>query len=220
MMHYARYGHNEFYITLGYKGDMIKSFFADQLRLKGHLTVDFRGNQLQRVGEERSLDDDWIVHLIETGPETRTGGRLKQVLPFVGEERFMLTFGDGVSDVDLGRLLQFHESHGRTATVTTVQPPSRFGHVQFEGDAVARFVEKPANGASWISGGFFVLEPEVATYLEDNCDWSNEVMPSLAAHGELMGYRHDGFWQCMDTIQERSYLESLWSKQQAPWKTW
>ncbi len=220
MMHYSSYGHNEFYITLGYKGDMIKSFFAEQLRLKGNLTVDFRGHQLQRGGEERALDDDWIVHLIETGVNTPTGGRLKQALPFVGEERFMLTFGDGVSNVNLARLLEFHESHGRTATVTTVRPPSRFGQIEFDGNAVSRFVEKPADGDSWISGGFFVLEPRVGDYLEDDSDWSNVAMPALAARAELMGYRHDGFWQCMDTVQERAYLDSLWNKQQAPWKTW
>jgi glucose-1-phosphate cytidylyltransferase len=220
MMHYAAYGHNEFYITLGYKGDMIKAFFADQLRLKGNLTVDFRGHAIHRVGETRGLDDDWVVHLVETGPETQTGGRLKQVLPFVGQERFMLTFGDGVSDVNVKKLLEFHESHGKAATVTTVRPPSRFGQIQFEGDAVSRFIEKPVDGDAWISGGFFVLEPSVGDYLEDNTDWSHTVMPALAASGELMGYRHPGFWQCMDTVQERSYLESLWSKQQAPWKTW
>ena len=132
----------------------------------------------------------------------------------------MLTFGDGVSDVNVSKLLEFHESHGRVATVTTVRPPSRFGQIQFEGDAVSCFIEKPVDGDAWISGGFFVLEPTVGDYLEDNSDWSNGVMPALAASGELMGYRHVGFWQCMDTVQERSYLESLWNKQRAPWRTW
>jgi glucose-1-phosphate cytidylyltransferase len=220
MMHYAGFGVTEFVITLGYKGEQIKAFFSQELALRGSLTADFRNGRVDRLEDEHRREDDWLVHLMETGVETPTGGRVARVANLVKEATFMLTFGDGVSNVDIGRLLEFHRSHGRLATVTAVRPPGRFGEMGFDGDLVTSFAEKPADGGAWISGGFFVLEPGVLDYVHEGDDWSGDCLPRLADQGQLMAYRHESFWQCMDTAREKTLLEDLWQANKAPWKTW
>jgi glucose-1-phosphate cytidylyltransferase len=164
---------------------------------------------------------DWIVNLVETGEDTQTGGRIKRLAPYIGRETFMLTWGDGVSNVDLDRLLAFHKSHGRLATITAVRPPARYGRLDIEGDKVAHFAEKPQLSEGWINGAFFVLEPEIFDYIDaEHTVWEREPMERLAAEGQLMAYRHDSFWQCMDTLREKVLLEEMWQKGNAPWKVW
>jgi glucose-1-phosphate cytidylyltransferase len=164
---------------------------------------------------------NWIVDLVDTGMETMTGGRIKRLAPFMGDETFMLTWGDGVSDVNFDDLLRFHKSHGKLATLTAVRPPARYGHLVFEGDRVAEFSEKPQIGEGWINGAFFVLEPGVFDYIDgDDTQWEREPMERLAADGQLMAYKHTSFWQCMDTLREKHILETLWNNGHAPWITW
>jgi glucose-1-phosphate cytidylyltransferase len=220
MKHYAHYGHKNFYIALGYKGEVIKRYMVDHSALQGDLTVDLRNGSV--VNHANGMHDlDWIVNLIETGEDTQTGGRIKRLGPFIGRETFMLTWGDGVSNVDLDRLVAFHRSHGRLATVTAVRPPARYGRLDLEGDRVARFAEKPQLSEGWINGAFFVLEPEVLDYIDgDQTVWEKEPLERLAEEGQLMAYRHDAFWQCMDTLREKFILEELWQKGAAPWKVW
>lgn len=220
MSHYAHYGHKDFYIALGYKGEVIKRYIVDHSSLQGDLTVDLRrGSVVHHTNGMHELD--WTVHLVETGDETQTGGRIKRLAPYIGRETFMLTWGDGVSNVDLDRLVAFHKSHGRFATVTAVRPPARYGRLDLEGDRVAHFAEKPQLSEGWINGAFFVLEPAVFDYIEgDHIVWEKEPMERLAAEGHLMAYRHDGFWQCMDTLREKYILEELWQSGKAPWKVW
>lgn len=220
MSHYAHYGHKDFYIALGYKGEVIKRYIVDHSSLQGDLTVDLRrGRVVHHTGGMPELD--WTVHLVETGDETQTGGRIKRLAPYIGRETFLLTWGDGVSNVDLDRLVAFHKSHGRLATVTAVRPPARYGRLDIEGDRVAHFAEKPQLSEGWINGAFFVLEPAVFDYIEgDHIVWEKEPMERLAAEGQLMAYRHDGFWQCMDTLREKYILEELWQSGKAPWKVW
>jgi glucose-1-phosphate cytidylyltransferase len=218
MMHYHGYGHREFVIALGYKGDFIKKYFADYRSLNSNLTVK------PKSGEVRPHDanlPDWTVDLIDTGNDTLTGGRIKRLGPYLAGETFMLTWGDGVANVDLDRLMAFHRAHGKLATVTAVRPPARFGGLAIEGDTVREFSEKPQTGEGWINGGFFVFEPGVFDYLsDDDAVLEREPLEQLAAEGELMAYRHEAFWQPMDTIREKQLLESLWTRGDAPWKTW
>lgn len=218
MMHYARYGHAEFLLALGYKGEYIKRYVTDFARLHGDLTVDCaRGTVTCSNGHAPA----WRVHLIDTGIDTLTGGRIKRLGPWIGNEPFMLTWGDGVSDVDLDALVDFHRGHGRLATVTAVRPPARFGHLEFDGDLVREFSEKPQTAEGWINGAFFVLEPEVLDYIEgDETQWEREPMERLAREGQLMAYRHEGFWQCMDTLRDKRLLQHLWDTGEARWKTW
>ena len=219
MMHYSTYGFREFSIGLGYRGADIKKYMVDYAALSGNLTVRL-GDNSRGVQHETRLPD-WTVELVDTGADTLTGGRIKRLAPYIGDSRFMLTWGDGVSDVNLKELLEFHCSHGRLATVTAVRPTARFGHMQFEGDRVSRFDEKPQTAEGWINGAFFVLEPGVLDYIEgDNTQWEREPMVALARDGELMAYRHHGFWGCMDTLRDKRRLEELWQSGQAPWKTW
>ncbi|MCX7631686.1 MAG: sugar phosphate nucleotidyltransferase, partial [Geminicoccaceae bacterium] len=164
---------------------------------------------------------DWTVELIDTGIRTQTGGRIKRLQPYLGNETFMLTWGDGVSDVDLHRLLAFHRSHGKLATLTAVRPPARYGHLKFDGDRVAEFTEKPQIGEGWINGAFFVLEPGIFDYIDgDDTVWEREPLERLAADGQLMAYKHESFWQCMDTLREKYILQQLWDSGRAPWKIW
>jgi len=218
MMHYHHYGFNEFIIALGYKGEYIKRWMRDFAEIEGNMTVK------TSTGEVRLYDNscpDWTVHLVETGLQTLTGGRIKRIKPWIDDETFMLTWGDGVSDVDLDRLLAFHRSHGKLATMTAVRPPARYGHIEFKGDQVMRFTEKPQTAEGWINGAFFVLEPGVFEYIDgDNVMWEQQPLERLAADGQLMAYRHDSFWQCMDTLREKHLLEKLWQSGGAPWKTW
>jgi glucose-1-phosphate cytidylyltransferase len=221
MKHYAHYGHKDFSIALGYKGEIIKRYMVDHSSLQGDITVDLRkGSVFNHSNGTQELD--WTVNLVDTGEETQTGARIKRLKPYIGNETFMLTWGDGVSNVDLDKLLAFHRSHGRIATVTAVRPPARYGRLDLEGDKVAHFAEKPQMSEGWINGAFFVLEPQVFDYIgdSDTIQWEKEPMERLAAEGHLMAYKHDSFWQCMDTLREKHILEDLWQKEKAPWKVW
>ena len=218
MKHYSRYGHDDFVIALGYKGEAIKRYVVDYGSLSADLTVNLRDGT---VSAHHGGDEPWTVDLIDTGLATQTGGRIKRIAPYLGDGTFMLTWGDGVSDVDLDDLLAFHRSHGRLATLTAVRPPARFGHLELEGDAVTEFSEKPQTGEGWINGAFFVLEPGVLDYIEgDDMPFERAPLEQLAKDGQLMAYRHHGFWQCMDTVREKHILEELWRSGAAPWKTW
>ncbi len=218
MMHYHRYGFDEFVVALGYKGDYIKRWMKDFASLNGHLTVETATGKVTSQGVN---NPDWTVDLVDTGLTTLTGGRIKRLKPWVGEETFMLTWGDGVSDVDLDKLLEFHKSHGKLATMTAVRPPARYGHLEFDGDKIMSFTEKPQTSEGWINGAFFVLEPGIFDYISgDLIMWEEAPLEKLAADGQLMAYRHDSFWQCMDTLREKHLLERLWQEGSPPWKTW
>ncbi len=219
MMHYTHYGFNEFAIALGYKGEYIKKYMIDYCSLQSHLTVKIPSGHVKK--HETESHPDWTVDLVDTGNDTLTGGRIKRLQPFIGNERFMLTWGDGVSNVDLNKLLEFHKSHGKLATVTAVRPAARFGHLKFDGDLVKEFSEKPQTSEGWINGAFFVLEPEVMDYIEgDHIQWEKEPMEKLANDGQLVAYRHEQFWQCMDTLRDKKRLQELWESGDAPWKLW
>lgn len=218
MKSYAHYGVNEFYLALGYMGEVIKRYFVDYSSLSGDMTIDL---SRRRIDQQTNSSDDWIVHLINTGQETNTGGRVKRLEEFIGQETFMLTYGDGVSNVNLRELLDFHRVHGRMATVTAVRPPARFGGLIFEGDLVTEFTEKPQIGEGWINGGFMVFEPQLFKYIDgDESSLEADALERLAADRQLAAYRHEGFWQCMDTLRDKRLLESLWHDQSAPWKVW
>jgi len=218
MKHYAHYGFNDFLIALGYKGDVIKKYIAEYSTYGGNVSIDVKSGVLKN--HDDSLPD-WKVGLINTGAETLTGGRIKRLQPYIGDETFMLTWGDGVSDVDLDKLLQFHRSHGRLATMTIVRPPARYGHIELDGDQISDFNEKPQLETGWINGAFFVLEPGIFDYIDgDSTMWEHEPLKNLARDGQLMAYRHTSFWQCMDTLREKHILEQLWSSGEAPWKVW
>lgn len=218
MKHYAHHGFKEFFIALGHRGDIIKRFFLDYCSLSGNMTVDLSKGI---VDTQDSDCEDWVVHLRNTGQETNTGGRIKRLEPWLNDGTFMVTYGDGVSNVDLSQLLEFHRTHGRIATVTAVRPPARFGGLVFSGDGVAEFTEKPQIGEGWINGGFMVLEPAVFDYLEaDNSSLEADGLETLAAEKQLVAYRHEAFWQCMDTMREVRLLENLWRSGSAPWKVW
>jgi glucose-1-phosphate cytidylyltransferase len=218
LKHYNHHGFREFFIALGYKGEIIKRFFLDHVSLDGNLTIDCSTGAVER--HQRS-GEDWIVRLIDTGRQTQTGGRIKRLHPWLRSGTFMVTYGDGVSDIDLQDLLAFHRRHRRLATLTAVRPPSRFGGLEFDGDLVRRFTEKPQVGEGWINGGFMVFEPGVLEYLPgDDAILEVEGLERLAAEGQLVAYRHDRFWQCMDTLRDKRYLESLWQDERAPWKVW
>ncbi|MFT4039957.1 MAG: sugar phosphate nucleotidyltransferase, partial [Thermomicrobiales bacterium] len=203
---------------LGYKGDVIKRYFLDYHALNSSLTVDLAtGNTTVMDGEHL----DWRVHLVDTGLATMTGGRLKRLGGWLDDGTFMMTYGDGVGAIDLDRLLAFHRSHGRLATVTAVRPPARFGGLEFEGDRVRRFTEKPQIGEGWINGGYFVLEPGVLNYIDgDETMWEREPLERLAEDGQLVAFKHDAFWQSMDTLRDVRLLERLWQSNEAPWKVW
>ncbi len=220
MRHYAHYGHKEFYIALGYKGEVIKRYIVDYCSLHSDLTVNLGTGEVIHHGKGHD-GQDWTVHLVDTGEATLTGGRIKRLAPYLGNETFMLTWGDGVSDVDLNKLLEFHRSHGRLATVTAVRPPARFGKLDIEGNQVVRFSEKPQISEGWINGAFFVLDPGVFDCIEgDMSQWEKEPLERLARAGQLMAYFHTSFWQCMDTLRDKKLLESLWEQGKAPWKVW
>ncbi len=218
MKHYATHGLTEFCLALGYKGHLIKRYFLDEVQLTGDLTVETANGQ---VAARRVGSDNWKVHLCDTGLDTSTGGRLKRLAPHLRGGTFVLTYGDGVSDVPIDKLLAFHRSHGRLATVTAVRPPARFGGLLFDGDLVKVFVEKPQIGEGWINGGFLVFEPEVLDQIEgDSASLESQLLEHLAREGQLAAYRHDGFWQCMDTMRDLRLLQSLWDAGRAPWRTW
>lgn len=218
MMHYHRYGFSEFLIALGYRGSDIKAWMAEMAQLSGDLRFDLGAGKISQLG---TPPPNWIVDLIETGLETNTGGRIKRLAPHIGRERFALTWGDGLSDVDLDKLVAFHESHGKIATLTAVSPPARFGHLGVDGDKITSFAEKPATGEGWINGAFFILEPEVFDYIDgDATAFEKEPLERLAADNQLMAYFHHGFWQCMDTIKDLQLLRQMWVQGDTPWVTW
>jgi glucose-1-phosphate cytidylyltransferase len=218
MRHYAHFGFNEFVVALGYKGEVIKKYMVDYSSVNSNLTVKLNTGKVDIHGGYRP---DWTVDLVDTGVATLTGGRIKRLQPYLGKETFMLTWGDGVSDVNLCDLLAFHKKHGKLATLTAVRPTARFGHLEFKGDQVANFSEKPQAAEGWINGAFFVLEPKVFDYIDgDSTQWEKEPMERLAADGQLMAYRHESFWQCMDTLRDKKLLEELWHSGKAPWKIW
>ncbi|MFP5335693.1 MAG: glucose-1-phosphate cytidylyltransferase [Actinomycetes bacterium] len=215
---YAAHGLNEFVVAAGYKGDMIKRWFADYASLAGDVTVRLRAGTFELSQREA---EDWVVHVVDTGPESGTGGRIKRLERWLGDGTFLLTWGDGVGDVDVTASLAFHRAHGRLATMTAVRPPARYGHLVTDGDRIVEFTEKPQIGEGWINGAFFVLEPDVHQYIDgDHVMFEREPLERLAKDGQLMAYRHHGFWQCMDTLRERRILEDLWSTDAAPWKVW
>jgi glucose-1-phosphate cytidylyltransferase len=219
IMHvYAAHGITEFVLALGYKGELIKDYFLNFFALNNSLSVDLRSGKTT-IHDGESLD--WRVHLVDTGLDTQTGGRIKRLASWIGNETFLVTYGDGLADVNVRDLIRFHKAHGRLATVTAVRPPSRFGGLLVEGEQVISFLEKPQTGEGWINGGFFVLEPEVFDYIEgDETLWERDPLERLSADGQLRAFRHDGFFQPMDTLREKQLLEELWQTQKAPWKIW
>jgi glucose-1-phosphate cytidylyltransferase len=218
MMYYSQFGFNDFVIALGYKGEVIKKYMVDFCALNSNLSVSFKTGSIKMTQRQTF---DWNVELIDTGMDTQTGGRIKRLQPYLGDETFMLTWGDGVSNVDLHKLLSYHRGHGKLATLTAVRPTARFGHLETEGDRVVEFSEKPQTMEGWINGAFFVLEPQIFDYIEnDATHWEKEPMEQLAKDRQLMAYRHTSFWQCMDTLREKKLLESLWNSGKAPWKIW
>ncbi|AYN17260.1 glucose-1-phosphate cytidylyltransferase [Pseudomonas monteilii] len=215
---YSHYGINDFVICLGYKGYVIKEYFANYFLHMSDVTFDMSENQMHIHNRHA---EPWRVTLVDTGENTATGGRLKRVRDYVGDETFCLTYGDGVADVDLPALIDFHNRHGKLATVTAVQPPGRYGALDVRGEQVHGFQEKPLGDGGWINGGFFVLEPGVFDYIEgDVTTWEYEPMRALAQDGQLMTHVHRGFWQAMDTLRDRSYLEERWKADEAQWRIW
>jgi glucose-1-phosphate cytidylyltransferase len=216
---YSHYGFNEFAVALGYKGEHIKKYFIDYCNLSGSLNIDLGNGNVKNF--DSGSRPDWKIDLVDTGISTNTGGRIKRLAPYVNNETFMLTWGDGVADINIPALIDFHRSHGKLATVTAVRPIARFGHIEFDGDRVIEFSEKSQTKEGWINGAFFVLEPEIFDYIEgDDTAWDYEPMVKLAREGQLMAYRHDSFWQCMDTLREKKLLEELWASNNPPWKIW
>jgi glucose-1-phosphate cytidylyltransferase len=216
---YSRHGFNDFAVALGYKGEVIKKYFVDYLSIHADLTVNFRTGQ---VIMNDSVRPNWKIDLVDTGANTMTGGRVKRLRNHVENSTFMMTYGDGVSDVDLTTLLAFHRSHGKLATLTAVRPVARFGQLEI-GDSgrITDFEEKPQTKEGWINGGFFVLEPGVFDYIDgDDSFFERDPLERLSKDGQLMAYMHDSFWQCMDTLRDKERLEKLWQSGQAPWKTW
>ncbi|GAP21739.1 glucose-1-phosphate cytidylyltransferase [Leptolinea tardivitalis] len=218
LKHYSYYGHNEFFIALGYKGEMIKRYFLDYSNLSGQLTIDMKTG---RVISEQSECEPWTVHLVDTGQKTNTGGRVKRLAPFLKKETFFITYGDGVSNINLDELLAFHRSQKKMVTITAVRPPARFGGLEFDGDLVMKFTEKPQTGEGWINGGFMVCEPELLDVINnDLSSLEADVLDYLASINQISAYRHFGFWQCMDTLRDKKLLEQFWQDGNAPWKIW
>jgi glucose-1-phosphate cytidylyltransferase len=216
---YSHYGINDFVICLGYKGYMIKEYFANYGRHMSDITVDLRKGSVE---VHKNYAEPWSISLIDTGEHTMTGARLRRVLPYVGDDTFCLTYGDGVADVDIGKSIAFHHAHGGIATVTATHPPRRFGRFELVGGRVHNFKEKPDGEGGFINGGFFVVNPGVARYLpaDDGLVWERGPLESLSRDGELYAFEHTGFWQPMDTLRDKVYLEELWSGGRAPWKVW
>lgn len=218
MKTYSHYGFKEFYIALGYKGEIIKKFFLDYCNLNGNMTIDFSTGQTE-IRERES--EDWVLHLVETGQNSMTGGRIKRLENHLRDAPFMVTYGDGVSDIDLRKLFEFHKSHGKLATVTAVHPPARYGELLINEDFSTEFTEKPQTHEGWINGGFIIFEPQVLDYLSgDSSIMERDALERLADEKQLMAYRHDGFWQCMDTLRDKKFLESLWDSGNPTWKVW
>jgi glucose-1-phosphate cytidylyltransferase len=214
---YSHYGIHDFVVCLGYKGYMIKEYFANYFLHMSDVTINLRNNQVQ---VHQNMSEPWSVTLVDTGADTQTGGRLKRVRPHI-DGTFCFTYGDGVADVDINALIAFHREQGTRATLTAVHPPGRFGVIDFQEEKISSFQEKPPGEGGWINGGFFVLEPDVLDLIEgDATAWEREPLEELARSGQLSAYKHSGFWQPMDTLRDRTLLEGLWSSGSAPWKVW
>jgi len=218
MKHYAHYGFQEFYLALGYKGEQIKKYFLDFYALNQDFSVSLENGHVRKINDHNG--DTWQVHLIDTGQQTLTGGRLKKIEPLIEGKRFMMTYGDGVSNINLDNLLAFHQEQKAMVTLTAVRPPARFGAIEFDGHQIHHFKEKSTLHEGWINGGFFVIEPEAMNYITKDVMWEHDPMERLAENGQLYAYQHNGFWQCMDTARDLQYLESLWSAGNAPWQSW
>jgi len=215
---YSHYGINDFIICLGYKGFMIKEWFANYFMHNSDVTIKTKTNEKII---HNSPKEDWTVSLIDTGLNTQTGGRLKRVKDYIGNETFMFTYGDGVANINIEELLKFHKSHGKLATMTAVQPPGRFGAIELKENKITSFYEKPSGDNAWVNGGFFVLEPEVIKYIKDDeTIWERTPLENLSKEGQLMAYKHKGFWKPMDTLRDNRELNILWESKKAPWKIW
>jgi glucose-1-phosphate cytidylyltransferase len=215
---YAAHGYEEFVVALGYKGEVIKDYFRNFYAQQNDISIDLASGEATYLTSEQP---SWKVHLINTGAATQTGGRIKRLQPILGDATFFVTYGDGLANVDVSELLRFHRAHGRIATVTAVHPPTRFGKLVLDKDLVVSFAEKPHVASEWINGGFFVFEPDVFDYIQgDETALEREPLEELVARGELVAYRHNAFWQSMDTLREKQLLEELWRTGSAPWKTW
>jgi glucose-1-phosphate cytidylyltransferase len=218
MKSYAHYGFNDFSIALGYRGEMIKRFFLDYRLITSSLSVSLAD---EKVDWFMGHEEDWTVDLIDTGVETQTGGRLKRLIPTIERDTLMMTYGDGVSDINIRDLVKFHRAHGKLATITAVRPPARFGSLTINGDNVTAFAEKPQAGEGWINGGYFVFEPEVANYIAgDETYLEREPLERLAKEGQLVAFRHSGYWQPMDTKRDLEMLRERWERGDAPWRVW
>ncbi|MDE1326599.1 glucose-1-phosphate cytidylyltransferase [Vibrio aestuarianus] len=219
MKMYSKYGYNEFVILLGYKGYFIKEYFANYFLHQSDVTIDLSTNEMKI---QKNTSEPWSVTLLDTGLHSMTGGRIKRAQEVVGNEPFMLTYGDGVSDVNIAELVDFHKSHGKAITMTSVQPDGRFGAIEIEGDKITNFLEKPKGDGSWINGGFFVCEPSVFDYIKegDSTVFEQAPLQELAADGELYSYKHHGFWKCMDTLKDKNDLDAMLQSNEAKWKSW
>jgi glucose-1-phosphate cytidylyltransferase len=218
MKHYAFYGFKEFVIALGYKGDVIKRFFLERATLQDNFSIDMRSG---KVTVNNRISEDWIVHLIDTGLESNTGGRVARVRDYLDNETFMLTYGDGVANINLDALISLHKKLNRIVTLSAVRPPARFGGLIFDGDLISQFTEKPQIGEGWINGGFMVMEPKIFDYIpSDTTSLEAHALVQLAQEGQLAAYHHDDFWQCMDTLRDKRQLENMWNEGCAPWKIW
>jgi glucose-1-phosphate cytidylyltransferase len=215
---YSHFGFNHFIVCLGYKGYIIKEYFHNYMMHRSDVTIDLA---TKTIDMHRSQVEPWKVTLVDTGSSSMTGGRIKRVREYLGDEDFCLTYGDGVADIRIDKLLEFHKSHGKAATVSAIQPPGRFGSMDMEGGVVRSFMEKPKGDGGWINGGFFVLKPKIFDYLgDDSTVWEQEPLRQLAADGELHAYQHLGFWQAMDTLRDKQNLENLWAAGNPPWRIW
>lgn len=215
---YSAHGINDFIICCGYKSFMIKQYFANYFLHTSNVTFDIKNNKME-IHDQKT--ESWKVTLVDTGEETGTGGRLKRVKDFIGGETFCFTYGDGVSNINITELINFHKAQKGLATITAVQPPGRYGYMEINKEKVSSFIEKPSGDGGWINGGFFVLEPKALDYIKnDEINWEREPLEKLSRDGQLFAYKHSGFWQAMDTLRDKSMLEKLWESGKAPWKVW
>jgi glucose-1-phosphate cytidylyltransferase len=215
---YNYYGHSEFGIAMGYKAEIIKDYFLNYYYQQFNLAIDLHNGKIEPEIESR---ENWKVFLADTGNDSMTGGRIKKMKQWIGNETFLMSYGDGVSNVNINEVIKFHKSHGKLVTLTAVRPPSRFGSLNLNNDLVIDFVEKPHLGEGWINGGFFVVEPEALDYIEgDQTIWEREPLETISREGQLTAYQHNGYWQCMDTLRDQQNLDNLWQTGKAPWKIW
>ena len=218
MKYYSAFSFNEFVLALGYKAEIIKTYFLNYSQISGDMYLDFKK---QNISKPKVFLEDWKIHLIETGLNTMTGGRIKRLKNIIGNQRFLLTYGDGLSNIDLNKLISFHKSQKSIVTISAVRPPARFGGIEFEGDKIKSFVEKNQIQEGWINGGFMVVEPEIFDFLKSDDDILEvDVLEKVAKEKKLSAYKHHGFWQCMDALRDKLLLESLWKEKKADWKIW